>query len=195
MDRLGEPRAATDRQRVGGRQLLRTGEDRPRFRNVAQREIFLDRTRIDVAPQPAVGEQRLELGSEDERSIGEQRVIKRLHAQPVTGEEQRRAVAIPEREGEHSAKALDARFAPGLPCVHDDLGVAFRAERVAERGELGDQLLEVVDLSVVDDRDAAILVEQRLLAGGDRDDRQATMAKAYAGLDVVTHFVRPAVML
>ena len=65
--------------------------------------------------------------------------------------------------------------------MHDDLGIAAGPEHVAEGRELGNQLLEVVDLPVVDNRDAAILVEQRLLAGRDRDDRQSAMAEPNPG--------------
>ena len=69
------------------------------------------------------------------------------------------------------------------------------AERVAERGELGDQLLVVVDLAVEDDRDAAVLVEQRLLAGGDVDDRKPAVAEPDARLEVQPAAVRAAMVL
>ena len=61
--------------------------------------------------------------------------------------------------------------------------------------QLGDQFLEVVDLAVEDDDDRAVFVEQRLLAGGDVDDRQAPVAEAEARLDVQAAFVRAAVEL
>ena len=61
--------------------------------------------------------------------------------------------------------------------------------------ELGDQFLEVVDLAVEDDGDGAVLVEQRLLAGGHVDDRQPPMAEADARRDVQTALVRAAVVL
>jgi len=79
--------------------------------------------------------------------------------------------------------------------VDDDLGVALGAEAVAQRLELGHEFLEVVDLAVKDDADAAVLVEKRLLAGGDVDDRQAAVAKAQARLDVQAAFVGAAVVL
>ena len=41
--------------------------------------------------------------------------MQRLHAEAVAGEKQRLAVAIPQREGEHAAEALDAALAPLLP--------------------------------------------------------------------------------
>ncbi len=105
-------------------------------------------------------------------AVGQQRVVQRLDAEPVAREEQRLLVAVPQREREHAAEALDAALAPRLPRVHDHFGVAARAEGVPERRQLGDQLLIVVDLAVEDDDDAAVLVVQRLLAGRQVDDRQ-----------------------
>ena len=68
-------------------------------------------------------------------------------------------------------------------------------EDVAQRLQLGDQLLVVVDLAVEDDDHRAVFVEQRLLAGGDVDDRQPPVAEAHAGLEVQAAFVRAAVGL
>ena len=114
-----------------GRQLLRLLEYGARLRHVSQRKIFLDRTRIDVALQPPVRQQRLELGAENEHAVAQDRVIQWLDAQSVAGEKQRRAVPVPKRERKHSAKALDACLAPGFPRMDDDLGVAARSESVA----------------------------------------------------------------
>ena len=59
----------------------------------------------------------------------------------------------------------------------------------------GIEFLEVVDLAVEDDDDGAVLVEQRLLAGRDVDDRQAAVAEADARLEVQAALVRAAVQL
>ena len=187
--------AAPDRQRVGRRKLARSAEDGARFGDVAQREVFLDRRRVDVAAQSAVREQRFQLGSEQQRAVGQQRVMQRLHPEAVAREEQRLPVAIPQREREHAAQALDTILAPGFPGVDDRLGVAPGTEPVAQRRQLGDQRLVVVDLAVVDDADAAVLVVERLLPGGKIDDRQPPVAQPDAGLDVQADLVRAAMML
>src|SRR5262249_3783803 len=103
--------------------------------------------------------------------------------------------AVPQREGEHSAKAIHALFAPSLPGVDDDFGVAARAEMVTQREKLRDQLLVVVNLPVVDDHHAAVFVEHRLLAGRKIDDREPTMTEPEARLDVQPALVGAAVML
>jgi hypothetical protein len=47
--------------------------------------------------------------------------------------------------------------------VDDDFGVGVGGEAVAGRLEVAAQLLEVVDFAVEDDRDAAVLVVDRLI--------------------------------
>src|SRR5436190_5895289 len=79
--------------------------------------------------------------------------------------------------------------------MDDHFGVAFGAEAMAKRGQLRNQRLIVVDLAVVDDHHATVLVVKRLLSGGHVDDGQAAMPEAHAGLDMQTALVGPAVML
>src|SRR5512135_1428406 len=138
---------------------------------------------------------RFELRAEDELPLRQQRVVERLHAEPVASEEQRLPITVPQREREHAAEALDAGFAPLLPGVDDHLGVALRMKAVPTARELRNELLVVVDLAVEHDDHAAVLVEQRLLASGKIDDRQPPMAEAEPGLDVQPALVRSAVML
>ena len=62
-----------------------------------------------------MGQQRLELGAEEQCAVVEQRVVQRLDAQAVTRHEQGLLVAVPQREGEHAAEALHALLAPATP--------------------------------------------------------------------------------
>ncbi len=71
---------------------------------------------------------------------------------------------------------LDEIIAELFVEVDDHLGVAARAERVAERREFGDQRPIVVDLAVVDDDHRAVLVVQRLAAAAEIDDREAPVS-------------------
>ncbi len=145
--------------------------------------------------QRGVRGERFQLRAEDQRAVGEPGVVERLHAEAVAREEERLAVAVPESEGEHAAEAFHAALAPCLPRVDDHLGVALRPENVSERHELGDQLLEVVDLAVEDDDDGAVLVVERLLAGREIDDRESPMAEADSRFDVQPAPVRAAMVL
>jgi hypothetical protein len=180
---------------VRRRELACLPEDATGLGHIAQREVLLDGEWVDVALQAAVREQRFQLGAEQQRAIVEQGVMQRLDGEPIPGEEQRVAVPIPQRKGEHSAEALDAVLAPRLPRMDDDLGIALGAEHMAERHQLRNQLLVVVDLAVVDHDHRAVLVEQRLLAGRHVDDREAPVAQAQAWLDVDAAFVGSAMVL
>src|SRR5690606_12351188 len=77
--------------------------------------------------------------------------------------------------------------------VDDHLGITARVESVPGGFELPRELLEVVDLAVVDHRDAIILVEERLLASGEVDDRQASVGQRDVRLQVHAALVGPAV--
>ena len=140
-------------------------------------------------------EQRLQLRAEHHRAPRKLGVEERLDAEPVARQEEHPPAAIPERKREHPPESLDAVFAPCLPGMDDDFGVGARVEAVAERNELGDEFLEVVDFAVEDHRHAVVLVPQRLLAGGDVDDRQPAMTEADVRLDVGAASIRSAMVL
>src|SRR6185437_15217094 len=124
--------------------------------------------------------------AEQEQAVRQERVVQRLHSQPVARQEQGLLVAIPQGEGEHTAESLHTPLAPCFPPVHDYFRVAARVEHVAKRLQLRNQRLIVVDLTVENDDDAAVLVEQRLLSGRDVDDRQTAMPEGHAGLEMLT---------
>ncbi len=90
---------------------------------------------------------------------------------------------------------LHALLSPLLPCVHDHFGVAAGAESVAQCLQFGAQLAVIVDLAVVANQHAAILIAHRLLAAGQIDHRQAPVAEAHARFHIDVTLVRTAVML
>ena len=83
LDRIGQRRAASDRQRMRGRELPRLLEYGARLGNVAQGEVFLDGAWIDVALERFVNQERFELGAENERAVAQERVMERLDPQTV----------------------------------------------------------------------------------------------------------------
>src|SRR6185436_11995071 len=90
----------------------------------------------------------------------------------------------------------ELRKRPGAPLfvrVHDDFGVGVRGKAVAGGFEIPAELLEVVDLAVEDDRDAAVLVVDRLMSGRDVDDAQPPHAEADPRLHERSLIVGPAV--
>ena len=123
---------------------------------------------------------RLHLGGEAHapRVGGEEQ---RLDAEPVARDQERAAPRIPQREREHPTQALEAADAELLVEMDDDLDVAAAREDVALALELGAQRLEVVDLTVAHHPHRAVFVGDRLVAGGEVDDRQTAHAETYSG--------------
>ncbi len=79
--------------------------------------------------------------------------------------------------------------------MHDDFGIAARMKNMAERLQLGNQFLEVVDLAIENHGNRAIFIEQRLLTRRQIDDRQTAMTETETGLDVLATFIRTAMEL
>ena len=165
-------------------------EDAARLGNVAQREVLFDGLRIDCPVQRGMGFQGFQLRGEDQTSVVQRRIIEWLDPETVACQKQHFTVAIPQGEREHAAELLDTRFAPRLPGMHDDLGVAVGAKDVTKRRQLACQLGKIVDLAVVHNHDRPVLVEQRLLPARQVNDRQATMRQPDPRLQVHTAFVR-----
>src|SRR6185503_19275874 len=119
--------------------------------------------------------------------------VQRADADAVAGEEDGALGEINERDGELALQVLEDAFAILLVKVDDDLGVGVRPEDVALGLELRLALRIIEQLAVVDDGDGAILVEDRLRAVAETDDRQAAVGEAEAGTDEVAVRVGAAV--
>ena len=140
------------RQPVSGGKLPDRSEDRRRRRNVLVGEVARQSGEVEGPIDRRVLDEGLELGGEDERA--------------------RRG--IPEREREHPLEVAQRGEPTLLVPVHDDLGVGARQEAVAACGELDGQLTVVVDLTVEDRPDAAVLAAHRLVTALEVDDLEPT---------------------
>ena len=171
---------------VRGGKLLHLGIDGARSRHRLGREVLHQRLPAQGAWNPAMGDQRLELGAEDEPvdrgggcAFGGQLVkpvpamreghVQRLLSHPVAAKHQLPAARVPQRDGEHSLQPREALFAPLEVGPKHHLGIASCAEGVAVADELGAQCDEVVGLPVEDQGDALAL--HRLHATGGRGPR------------------------
>src|SRR5437870_6700541 len=92
----------------------------------------------------------LNLRSEEQHTLL-LRVVQRLDAQTIAGQQPSLLAIVPNREGEHAIEALQASRSHFLIEVKDDLGVGLRAEDVSFGFETGAQFLEIVDFTVEDD--------------------------------------------
>ena len=184
--------AGLHRERVGGLELLDALEQGGGGGRVAQRQVLDHALGPRGARQPREGEQRLDLGGAHE-GAPDARVVEGLDAEPVAAHQQPAARAVPEREREHAAQALHTCLAPFLVGMHDALGVAAGAVAMAASFELAAQVGVVVDLAVVGDPHRAVLVRERLGAGGDVHDREPAERQPHPRLDVEPGIIRAAV--
>ena len=165
-------------QGVTGRQLSHVPEDRGGRRNVEQAGVTVQRLEVDVPLHGGVLEQGLELGGEHEGPPRAQRIIERLLAQSIAGQEQRPRPLVPDGEPEHPAQGLHTVAAEVLVQVHDDFRVGGRLESVPARDQLVSQLDVVVE---------------GLVTGAQVDDGEPAHGHSERSVDVETLVVGPAV--
>src|SRR5690349_5561753 len=169
---------------MSGRKLGRTPEYGLRLRDIPISEIFLDRVGIHLAVKIGMSDERLQFRGENECSIIEKRIVKRLDTEPVSRQEQDLAVAIPYRKCEHATKALNALFSPLFPSMHDNFRIAMCSEGMAGRCEFFGQFVEVIDLPVENHHHTAVFIKKRLLPAGNIHDGKPPMPEAYTWFDV-----------
>ena len=95
---------------------------------------------------------------------------KRADAEGIAQEVEGARVAVPDGDHELAVEHPGHAGAVLLVEVQQDLDLGVGAKDVALGGKGCAQLEVVVDLAVEDDGDGLVLVEDRLLAGGDVDD-------------------------
>ena len=180
-------RAVRPGEEVPRRQLPDLAEDRERRRHGVRGQERLEGVEVELA----LGE-RVELGGERELAV-DGPVGERLDAEAVACEHEALPRRIPDREREHPAQPLREPEPPLLVGVDDRLGVRVRPEAVPGALEQPCQLRVVVDLAVLDDDAASVLVRDRLVAALEVDDREPPRGEPDAAVDEGSLGVRPAV--
>src|SRR5579871_554841 len=110
-------------------------------------------------------ENGLNFGSKNQPAIFKV-IIQRLDPQAVAGREQLSLAEIVDRESEHAIQLLQAVFSPQLIGVEQYLSVAGRAQLHALCLQLKGDFLVVVNFSIEDDPQVALLIRHRLMARG-----------------------------
>ncbi len=166
-------------------QFADSSEQRFLAAGVPERQVFRQKAGFKLRADFGVLQQSFDFGGEGEQpSVPE--IVERLDAQPVARAEQGAGVLVPQREGKHPPKTLDAVGAELLVGVDHGFGIAGGAIAVPGLFQLRAYGRVVEDLAVVDDPQAAVLVGHRLLAGGQVDDAQAAVAQMSPSVLVVT---------
>ena len=177
------------------RQLADARENAPGRRQVDEAQIGRQRVPIDLGTEGGMRHQRLQLRAEEPRA-GETAVVNRLLAEAVACQRQGAAFRVPQREGQHAVAAPKGGLdAPLADTGEQDLRVRVAAEVVAHRLQLTAQLLEIIDLAVERQHEAAVIAEHRLMTRRRQvQDRQSPVAKHDSGAGVAPDagIVRPA---
>ena len=160
-----------------GRELPGLAKDRQGCRDAVEGEEGLDRIGVDRAAR-----KRPQLGRERELAVYLP-VVERLDPVAVSGEDEPALRPVPERDGKHAAQALRKIEPVLLVEVDEHLGVAMSREGVPGPLEVMPELAVVVELAVLDDLDAAVLVADRLVTGLEVDDRETPRGEADAAVD------------
>src|SRR5207249_11563074 len=126
--------------------------------------LFRSSAVVDVARDDRILQDRFRFRGEPQAAAVEP-VVERLLAEAVAREQEAAPSSVPQREREHAAQHPNAVLAVVLVQMDDDLRVRVRGYAVSTLDERRLKLLVVVDLTVQNEDDAAILVEDRLVAG------------------------------
>src|ERR1041385_6608530 len=113
-------------------------------------------------------------------------VVQRLDPHAIARKKQPAPARIPDGERKHAAEFRYAFVAEFLVCVDDGFGPRPCREPVSTRDQVLSQVSVIVDLTVEDDRDRLILVENRLRSAAEIDDAEPTMAKSDVAVNEAT---------
>ena len=167
-------------QGVAGQQAAHAAKERFCARRRMVRQIVGQRRVVQLRRDGARDDERLDLRGEVERAVRRVRVVERLDAEPVAGDEEFTSILIPDGEGEHAAQEINATRAVLFVEVQDRLRVAVRAIAVTARFEVGAIVCVVIDLAVIDDVQSPILVLYRLMTAAHVHDGEPAHSEADA---------------
>ena len=119
--------------------------------------------------------------------------IKRLFAHAVAGDEQATARRVPKGKGKHAVEPEQQRVAPLLVGMDKHLGVAVGSETVPVALQGGADGAVVVDFTIKNHCEAAIFVEDRLIAAAQVNNREAAHRHAHGAAQKDAVAIRPPV--
>ena len=151
-------------QHMPGGQLVDFGENRFRRRHIQHGEVILQRGEIQLARHGRILQQRFDFGRK-QNAVAPKIIKKRLHADAVAAKQQRPALAIPQREREHAVQARHKLLAHFFVEMDEHLRVGLRFEFMPFGFQFAAQFFEIVNFSIIDDRNGVIFIGNRLMAG------------------------------
>jgi hypothetical protein len=100
---------------------------------------------------------------------------------------------IPDSEAEHTSQEIHTAYPMVLVQVDDDFDIRIGPETMAGGLQVSTQFLVVVDFSIAHNRDRAIFIRNRLIAGLQVNDAQSAEAETDAWLNKVPVPIRSTV--
>ena len=174
-------------------QLADAGEERVRAEGRVEVEVFVESGPTHLGAHLAGRQQRLDLGTEDERAGSRVAEVERLDAETVPGQAEGSALFVPNRQREHALEHRERRLAPFRVGAQGDFGIGAPAKAMSSRFQRLPQRKVVVDFAVVDDGEAPVAAEHRLVAVvGEVDDAEPRVREAQAPARVDAAVVRAA---
>ena len=148
--------------------------------------------RFELRRYPRVGQQGLDLGTEDQPVVGPVQV-QRLDTEAVSGEDQTLPAIVPDGERKHTAQVFHTTPSVLLVQMDDCLRIAMGPEIVPPRLQAAAQLSIVVDFAVEHDADGVVFVADRLLAGVQVDNAETAHGQPDVSGNEETVVIGPAV--
>src|SRR5262249_15800738 len=159
-----------------GWQLEDVAEDCPRRQRAPEREDLAERGGIDSRVNPTGRKDRLDFRTK-EQCPARLRIEERPHAQPVSPEEERPLLCVPDGDDKLAIESLEAAGSELLVQVQDDFRISVRREPMAACLQVPSQLDVIEHFAVEDDPQGPVFVGDRLLTGMQIDDAQPCAAE------------------
>src|SRR5579884_2873579 len=186
--------SAIDGERAAWLQLKHVPINRLGIGNISKGQKIANAAPAHRSVETGHGGQGLQFGGEAESDAWQgERVIQRLLAQPVPGEEHLLTFSIPDCKCEHAVEQLGHSLPGFFIKMNEHFCVAVAGESVPFFDQFSPQGLEVVNLPVEDDLDRPILVGQRLVPSLPVNNAQAAMPERRVLVTEKTRGIRPAV--
>ena len=140
--------------------------------DVPQRKQLMDRTEIDLTRNGFVLQKRFYFGTKTQPLlIGV--VVQRFHPEPISNENELLLSEIPNRNCKHALEVSYEIESVLFVGVNDRFCIALSVEAMSESGEPFAKIWEVVDLTIEDDRDRVVFVEDWLGSALDINDGES----------------------
>ena len=160
--------------------------------DVLNAQIFRQAFLVELLFEPRMGQKALDLAAKKEQSV-HIIIVEGLDAKNIPGSEHGMAGAVPDHKGEHPPQPGGQLLAPLLIAMEQNLGIGFGGKGMARRHQLGAQVLEIVNLTVKNHDQIAVLIEHGLLAALQVNDGQPAVAQGHLIVHIIALAVRAAV--